>query len=164
MSSAQDAGRQLLAAFFAAHLPWLRAVLGSRYGVDRAEDLTQETWVRVAQHTAEIRYPKAFLLRVAVNIARDQHRRAMVRGGGNTVAVEALFESEAPSVDGDQFAQLFLKQIVLCMPRLYRDVFILSRFEGLSYEEIAARLRLPVKTIEWRMTKALAYCAEQLRD
>ena len=39
----------------------------------------------------------------------------------------------APQVD-----ELHLKQIVLSMPALYRDVFVLSRFGGMTYAEIAA--------------------------
>jgi RNA polymerase sigma-70 factor (ECF subfamily) len=57
-----------------------------------------------------------------------------------------------------------LKQIVLSMPPLYRDIFVLSRFGGMSYPEIAAARGLSVKTVEWRMSKALEHCVARLDD
>jgi RNA polymerase sigma-70 factor (ECF subfamily) len=56
---------------------------------------------------------------------------------------------------------LLLKQIVLTMPVAY--VFVLSRFAGLTYDEIALRLNLSVMTLEWRMSKALLHCKHMLR-
>lgn len=50
------------------------------------------------------------------------------------------------------------------MPEKERHVFLLNRFSGLSYPEIAARLGISVKTVESRMSKALAHCVALLRD
>ncbi len=40
------------------------------------------------------------------------------------------------------------------LPERRREIFVLSRFEGLKYSEIAEKLNLSVKTIEAEMTKA----------
>jgi RNA polymerase sigma-70 factor (ECF subfamily) len=48
------------------------------------------------------------------------------------------------------------------MPPLYRDIFVLNRFGGMTYPEIARARGISVKTVEWRMSKALEHCASRL--
>jgi RNA polymerase sigma-70 factor (ECF subfamily) len=146
---------------------WLGKMLASRFRSTPVEidDLVQETYIRVSRYGAEEagRHPKALLLRIAVNLARDNMRRNVVRGG---LAVDAdRDELEATvGIEADQAHLAELKQIILKLPPLYRDVFVLSRFTGLTYEEIASHVGISVKTVEWRMSKALAMCAGWLRD
>jgi RNA polymerase sigma factor (sigma-70 family) len=144
----------------------VRSMLAGRFGRNQADDLSQETFLRFVTSPVaeEIRHPKALLLRIATNVAYDQRRRVMARGGGLAVSLEDAEGDLGLSVAADQEQAFLLKQIILSMPVLYRDVFLLSRFSGLSYEEIARRCDVSVKTVEWRMSKALAHCAALLRD
>lgn len=145
------------------HFHWLVRVLRIRYGDDGAEDLVQETYLRAAsiQSLAKVESPRGLLLRIARNLAIDQHRRALVRPTvWRSRAAEVALERQG--VDGDQTEQLALKELILSLPPKLRDVFVLSRFVGLTYEEIALRLSISVKTVEGRMTKALRICAAKL--
>ena len=55
---------------------WLRRRLRARIGADAAADVVQETYIRAAPYAlADIRHPKAFLLRIAMNLLRDESRR-----------------------------------------------------------------------------------------
>lgn len=144
---------------------WLKGRLRQRFGAGLAEDLVQETYLRIASvETAEIRHPRALLMRTAVHLGYDQARRHARRAGfGELLAHRDAAEidvAEAPVQD----ELLRLKEIVLGLPPLYRDVFLLSRFEGLTYEQIAERLGVAMITVERRMAKALAMCAARLRD
>jgi RNA polymerase sigma-70 factor (ECF subfamily) len=48
------------------------------------------------------------------------------------------------------------------LPEPVRLVFTMNRFDGIKYAEIAAMLNISVKTVEARMSKALAILREKL--
>ena len=146
------------AAIFLREAAWLARMLRGRFEAQSAEDIVQETYLRVAGQS-EVRNPRALLLRVALNIARDQLRRTIVRERH----VAQASGSGHPSL-ADQAETLLLKQVVLSLPAADREIFILSRFGGLTYDEISAHSKLSIKTVEWRMSRALAHCAKLLRD
>lgn len=129
----------------------------------QSDDLLQEALTRAIESGAAARHPRAFINRIARNIGIDEARKLRVRGGV-ALQIDALPDHQAPWIGADQETTLLLKQIVLGLPVLYRDVFILNRFHGLSYQEIAAERGLSVKAIEYRMSRALALCEAALRD
>ena len=141
---------------------WFRARLVRRYGAQDAEDILQETWLRVGPYQASqgIRHPKALLLRIASNLAADLYAGRDRR---------ARCAREVGQLDGwgvempAQTDEVLAKQLVLSLPVPLRDVFVLSRFGGLTNTQIGEQLGISPKTVEWRMTKALAHCAAQLR-
>ena len=142
-----------------------RAVVGRRSLRTRAqtqEDLAQETLLRALASGEVARHPRAYLSRIARNISLDEARRFKVRGGA-ALQLDELPEHLSPAVAADQEMNVLLKQVIMGLPELYRDVFILNRFQGLSYQEIAEERGLSVKTVEYRMSRALALCSEALR-
>lgn len=151
-----------LAQLYRRYAGWLRRVVGRRFAGDDAEEIVQETYLRIRRLAREdvVVHPRALLLRVARNTAIDRARRA---GKGGLAARVDLDDERELFERSHQAEELLLKQIVLTMPLAYRDVFVLSRFAGLTYDEIALRLNLSVKTVEWRMAKALLHCKRLLQ-
>lgn len=119
--------------------------------------------MRATSVAQAVEHPKAYLARTARNIVIDQARARRARGGA-ALALDDLDDASAPWVAPDQEAALLLKQVILGLPPLYRDVFILNRFVGLTYEQIAQRYGVTVKAVEYRMSRALALCEAALRD
>lgn len=137
---------------------WLRARLRVRFGHEVADDLVQEAFLRLAPYRAkQIRSPKALLLRIASNLALDGLAREGVRRRYQQTAGPAVEALDSPH------ETLLLKQIIQAMPEKDRDVFLLSRFGGLTHAQIASRLGVAVKTVEWRMARALKHCDDHLR-
>lgn len=150
----EDGERYEVEQVYREHGNWLMRFLRRRFGSHDAEELAQETFVRLVGAGVEIRNPRALLARIATNAARDRARRRAVR--------PVLVSSEAapaPASEAGQPDALLLKQVVLALPPKLQEVFVLSRFGGLTYEEIAGRCGISVKTVEGRMTKALAICS-----
>jgi RNA polymerase sigma-70 factor (ECF subfamily) len=60
-----------------------------------------------------------------------------------------------------------LTQITLAIESLsdiYKEVIMLSRFEGLKNQEIADRLNIPVRTVETRIFRALSLLKEKISE
>ena len=161
-----DASSHQLDDLYRRHASWLRARLTHRYGPDLAEDLVQEAYLRLP--VEEIRYPKALLLRTAINLAIDHFRsmgRARRRDRQAAYMVHGdLAPGQGASYPADQESALRLAEIALKLEPLHRDVFLLSRGANLTYVEIAQRLKIPTKTVEWRMGEALKMCAALMRE
>ncbi len=50
------------------------------------------------------------------------------------------------------------------MPPERKKIFLMSRYDGLKYKEIAEKLGISVKTVEAQMGKALKFLREELRE
>ncbi|HVI31609.1 RNA polymerase sigma factor [Phenylobacterium sp.] len=157
--SVSESGSLSLELLYRRHFNWLMRAVRHRFGRDQAEDLVQETYARVAaSQGVAVRNPKAFLMQVATRVAIDQERRRAVRSN------VSMTSCGTPDVvdEAAQAELLLLKQVILGLPVQLRETFLLSRGAGLTYEEIAAREGVALKTIEWRMSKALKLCAKAL--
>ena len=168
LAEADGAAGAAIDQLYRSHGAWLQGALRRRFGpavIEIAEDLVQETYLRLApgRLAQTIRSPRALLMRIAGNLALDHLRRRKV--DERALQQERLGGVRAlnPHQSAEPLAALELRDAILGLPADLRDVFVLSRFGGLTYEAIADHFGLSVKTVEWRMSKALALCAERLR-
>jgi len=140
---------------------WFRRVLRRRYG-DMADDLAHEAYLRTAAHDAQgkVLHHKAFLLRVANNLATDRLRRQQ-REDDYAVS-SATLELQSTSVSQED--ALTLKQILLALPPELRDVLVLGHVKGLTHREIALALGQTERTVKDRMRRALIKVAAAMRD
>ena len=161
-----SAGLKRLDYLYRSHADWLRALVMRRLRVQPAdvEDIVQATWIRAAgRRGGDIQHPRAFLFQTALNLFRDDKRRESVRQQ-HAKTVTTDHGGGIGNGMSEQEATVELERIVLDLPDKLRDVFVLSRFRHMTNAEIAATLGISVKTVEWRMGKALAYCMSRLRD
>ena len=149
------------------HTDWLRRLIAGRLRLQPADvdDIVQDTWVRAARPGApEITHPRAFLFQTALNLFRDTKRREAVRQQHSRTITADHGDGGIVHGMSEQEAAVELECIVLNLPDKLRDVFVLSRFRHMTNAEISVNLGISIKTVEWRMGKALAYCMSRLRD
>lgn len=148
-----------------ARIAWLRKLAGSLVSGRDVEDLVQETIIRTEQTDSDriIVAPNAYARQVARNLVIDGARSAQARGG-NALPLDDIDAASTSWVAPDQESALLLKQVILSLPPIYRDTFILNRFMGFTYVEIAQRYGITTKAVEYRMSRALALCQEALSD
>lgn len=77
---------------------------------------------------------------------------------------EGLMGDDCQPVDHLEVAQLDaqIRQAVGELPEKCKEIFLLSRFENLKYQQIADKLDLSVKTVETQMSRALSHLRMRL--
>ncbi|HEU5198379.1 MAG TPA: sigma-70 family RNA polymerase sigma factor [Ktedonobacterales bacterium] len=162
MAAVMAGDQAALAALVARHHSPLLGYLYRLTGGDRplAEDLTQETFLRVLrQRTCQPdRSFKPWLYAIATNLARDHFKSASVRqhwrGDDAEEALLHLYDS-APGPEECALAAEQGGEIIAALNELgeeYRVALLLRFYQGLSLQEIAETLRVPLGTVKSRLS------------
>ncbi|MFV8782356.1 RNA polymerase sigma factor [Microbulbifer sp. SA54] len=140
-------------------------------GYQEADVILQETYVKLLglKSLQPLREsPRAYLYTVATNLVRDSLRRHMRRKVDQHESFEERDHvSREPSPQGSaewQQSLQQLKQALLRLKPLTRKVFLLSRFEEMTYPEIAAALSLSTRSVERHMSTALKHLQSELNE
>ena len=130
-----------------------------------AEDLSQEVFFelwRKREQLPAITSLKGYLRRAAVNRALNHIRDHRSRFSDEEPYPQpAGAASAVQQLEADELQQR-IDQAIDGLPGRCRIVFVLSRFEDLSYQEIADALGISVKTVENQISKALRRLREAL--
>jgi len=135
-----------------------------------AEDLAQETFLRVFRKIHDYNSTAKFstwLYTIASNLAKDEFKRRARhpaksldwQGGGDTTRdmpqAKADTTGSVPEVrlEHDEVRQNVNKALNL-LEEHDREVLLLKDVQGLSYEEIAQVLELPMGTVKSRISRA----------
>jgi RNA polymerase sigma-70 factor (ECF subfamily) len=132
-----------------------------------AEDLFQETWIRVllrgAQYNGRARFD-TWLFTIARNLVIDLSRKRtmasldeMSEAGEDERPFEIAVSGPSPL---DQFQSrencAEVGEVMLKLDSTYREVLVLRFYEELSLDEIASVTRAPLSTVKSRLYRGLA--------
>ena len=132
---------------------------------EMAEDLLQETFLRVWRKRGDFKHIASFstwIYTIAGNLARSEWRRRkrwrMLRLGPGETEDDPDIELPDPKAEPDtkvenELAVRALAEAVQKLPERYRQVVILRDMQGMTYEEIAGIVRVPVGTVKSRLNR-----------
>ena len=134
---------------------------------DAAGDILQEAYLRLQRigEVGIVRQPRAYLYRVALNIA-DERRRSERRRLARS-EVELLLRVDDDELDPQRIAEgrsslRFLVQALEELPARRRAIFIAARLEGRTHAEIAAEFGISTRFLERELKQALDHCRARL--
>ena len=148
----------------------LRAYLRGRFPDERdVEDVVQESYVRIwkARAATPIKSVKAFLFRVARNVALDRHRRN--RGGletdvGNLSVQNVIDETaDVAEIISSLEKERLLADALAMLPSRAHEVVILCKINGLSHYEAARQLGISERTVDEHLRRGMKRLGEELR-
>lgn len=135
---------------------------------DTAADLAQESYARVLavqQGGQSVQNPRALLYQTARNLVIDHQRHGDVRasvevpGAGDEAEAARASRNAEPetAVSSRQGVEALVAAIDGLPPRC-RQAFMLNRFEGMTYAQVAERMGISVKAVEQHIKHALDAC------
>jgi RNA polymerase sigma-70 factor (ECF subfamily) len=165
----RDTNKAVLRDLFLADYSNFDRQLTRRLGsADFASDVLQETYLRLEEmkDVGPVRSPKAYLFRIAVNLANDRRRAESRRLTADEVDILLDIPDERPDaarvIEGRSDIDL-LRRAIAELPERRRYVLLLSRVEDLPHREIAKRLGVTVRTVETDLKQAVEHCALRLQ-
>lgn len=134
------------------------------------EDIEQEvylkTWEKREAYKEEGNF-KAWISTLTANLCRDYFRTKQFKTASLEVSSDDTYElqdeahTQEEIIDAKKRQKLILKAVD-SLPSKMRDVVVYYEFEEMSYEEIAARLKISVGTVKSRLFNARSILTEKL--
>jgi RNA polymerase sigma-70 factor (ECF subfamily) len=151
-------GERLASLFDAHHQRLYRIARRLSASADEARDLVQETYLRVARRPgavpAEMPAEEAWLVRVLVNLARDEWRKRVVRR--EYADRHGVAEAEKQRIPNPERAMVASRTVWSALARLEprrRAVLVLYELEDVGVPDIARLLGIAAVTVRWHLSR-----------
>ncbi len=136
---------------------------------ENAEEIVQEVFVKFWEKCEQLALDssiKSYLYRSVHNTCLNHLKHEKVKDAYRQYVVHYMEESAEDKYfhkNTDDVQERILDEVNNLPPRC-SEIFKLSRYEGLKYQEIAEHLNISVKTVEVQMGKALRVLREKFKD
>ena len=134
-----------------------------------AEEIVQDVFLKVWEKREEIDLQKSFksyLYRITVNKIYNELKHRVVKQKYEQHSLKLDQSTPATPESSFEFKELNtkLEQLLLKLPEQQRNIFIMSRWKGLSNIEIAENLNISSRTVENLIYRASRFIKLQLKD
>ena len=127
--------------------------------VEIAEDITQDVFIYIWKNRSKLKPElsiKSYLFTSVRNRALNHLRHKKIEVGDVANKAREPVNLETPEGNLDQREmRIILDQFIAQLPEKCREIFTMSKIDGLKYAEIAEILGISVKTVEAQMGLAL---------
>lgn len=135
---------------------------------EAAEEIVQEIFVSIWEKRGQLRieHVESYLYTALKYQVIDHLRKQIAQKRVQALDEAAVLELPAQGAVGMGADELrgALEQSILQLPLKTRQIFVMSRFEELSHREIASRLDVSEKTVEYHIGQALKHLRSTLRE
>lgn len=146
-------------------------ILGTREEADELlQDVYLEVWRKVARYDIGRGTPIAWLITLTRSRAIDRLRARSVRGQNATVPLDTTVSSRTADLgpspyetQADQELRIAVGNAITSLPAAQQQAIELAYYDGLSHNEIAARLNQPLGTVKTRIKLGMSKLREALR-
>lgn len=133
---------------------------------ESAEDISQEVYLNFWTHRDQLdpeSYPKAYLYKIARNLALNFIKRNHYDKDRQTLKIWKPFLGTTPEEEYDKnyFFDEF-QRAINDLPERCRATFILCKYEGFEYSEIAEIMSVSLQTVKNQMNKAIVTLRKRL--
>ena len=164
-NQARTAGQSPVTNAFLEHGTFIRKFLRRFFAQSQdIEDVAQEAFLRayIAEQTKGIEEPKAFLFRIAKNVALNKlsAKSAEITDYLADLAPSVVIHSE-PSAEAEAESQQTLGlycEAVAALPDKCREAYLLRKVHGLSHSEIAERMGVSLSSVEKYLLNGILAC------
>ena len=135
---------------------------------EESEEIVQDVFLNLWKHKKEIRSGEAFksyLYKIASNLIRNYFVKKQVREKHKQlIAQEYLMASDPETVEPDYESVIKrVGQLIDQLPEKRREIFLLSRKEGLDIAEIARYLGISESTVKNQISSAIAFLKGEVK-
>jgi RNA polymerase sigma-70 factor (family 1) len=137
--------------------------------IDNSEEIVQDVFVKLWEDHENITITvslKSYLLKSVQNRCIDWHRHNKIKTNHSDYIINStpLFEYDTDNYVLRSELEGLIEKAIAALPEKFREAFELNRVEGLTYKEIAEKLKVSVRTVEVRISKALEILRTELID
>lgn len=135
---------------------------------DQSEEIVQELFCQLWENRKELKVHtslNAYLYKATYFNSLQLLRKKGVKSqyekyikhnnSEHSLSIDTVEENEIQSI---------IQKTLINLPSRCSEIFKMSRFEGLKYQEIADKLSISIKTVEANMGKALKVFRKNLKD
>ncbi len=157
--------QQVLNNAFTLHQEALLGFITKRTGDPQlSQDILHEVFLKIKQIDAntEIKYPKAYLYRIANNLIID-HQRFQSKFEDNAQEQLEQIDTVSPEHTAEHKQRLEIVSAAIAeLPEKTRSVFRMQRIQQVEKSQVASQLGISVNMVEKHLRRAVQYCRDKL--